>query len=162
MLGAIAGMHLHCAPKPIICGMSARSGNMLQRSLGQLDLLVEEGFCSNRTDLIRTAILNQLALHAQVVQRRSHAARSCSACSIFPDRTLRQYARRTSASISRCSGWQALLLTSHRNLRAQRLEVSRCWGHFTGRLPSRRRSPTVSGNHTTLNPASTLLTGTLP
>jgi len=36
--------------------------------LGQIDLLVEEGFYSNRTDLIRTAIRNQLAIHAQVVQ----------------------------------------------------------------------------------------------
>src|ERR1700733_4829698 len=35
--------------------------------LGQIDLLVEEGFYSNRTDLIRTAIRNQLALHAQTV-----------------------------------------------------------------------------------------------
>jgi Arc/MetJ-type ribon-helix-helix transcriptional regulator len=32
--------------------------------LGQIDLLVEEGFYSNRTDLIRTAIRNQLAVHA--------------------------------------------------------------------------------------------------
>jgi len=36
--------------------------------LGQIDLLVEEGFYSNRTDLIRTAIRNQLALHAHVVR----------------------------------------------------------------------------------------------
>jgi Arc/MetJ-type ribon-helix-helix transcriptional regulator len=36
--------------------------------LGQVDLLVEEGFYSNRTDLIRTAIRNQLALHAGVLQ----------------------------------------------------------------------------------------------
>src|ERR1700758_5441685 len=35
--------------------------------LGQIDLLVEEGFYSNRTDLIRTAIRNQLSVHAQVV-----------------------------------------------------------------------------------------------
>lgn len=35
--------------------------------LGQIDLLVEEGFYTNRTDLIRTAIRNQLAVHAQVV-----------------------------------------------------------------------------------------------
>lgn len=35
--------------------------------LGQIDLLVEEGFYSNRTDMIRTAIRNQLAVHAQVV-----------------------------------------------------------------------------------------------
>ncbi|MGF6641103.1 CopG family transcriptional regulator [Paraburkholderia sp. MM6662-R1] len=36
--------------------------------LGQIDLLVEEGFYANRTDLIRTSIRNQLALHARVVQ----------------------------------------------------------------------------------------------
>ena len=36
--------------------------------LGQIDLLVQEGFYSNRTDLIRTAIRNQLAIHAEVVR----------------------------------------------------------------------------------------------
>lgn len=37
--------------------------------LGQIDLLVQEGFYSNRTDLIRTAIRNQLATHAEVVKQ---------------------------------------------------------------------------------------------
>ncbi len=37
--------------------------------LGQIDLLVQEGFYANRTDLIRTAIRNQLAKHEAVVQR---------------------------------------------------------------------------------------------
>ena len=37
--------------------------------LGQIDLLVEEGFYSNRTDLIRTAIRNQLSVHADEVKR---------------------------------------------------------------------------------------------
>jgi Arc/MetJ-type ribon-helix-helix transcriptional regulator len=32
--------------------------------LGYIDLLVREGFYSNRSDLIRTAIRNQLAIHA--------------------------------------------------------------------------------------------------
>jgi Arc/MetJ-type ribon-helix-helix transcriptional regulator len=36
--------------------------------LGQIDLLVQEGFYSNRTDLIRTAIRNQLATHAEVLK----------------------------------------------------------------------------------------------
>lgn len=36
--------------------------------LGQIDLLVQEGFYSNRTDLIRTAIRNQLATHSEVVR----------------------------------------------------------------------------------------------
>jgi Arc/MetJ-type ribon-helix-helix transcriptional regulator len=37
--------------------------------LGQIDLLVREGFYSNRTDFIRTAIRNQLATHAEVVNQ---------------------------------------------------------------------------------------------
>ena len=37
--------------------------------LGQIDLLVQEGFYSNRTDLIRTAIRNQLTTHADVLRQ---------------------------------------------------------------------------------------------
>ena len=37
--------------------------------LGQIDLLVQEGFYANRTDLIRTAIRNQLAAHAEAVRQ---------------------------------------------------------------------------------------------
>ena len=43
--------------------------------LGHIDLMVAEGFYSNRTDFIRTAIRNQLAVHAdtlkQTVARRT-------------------------------------------------------------------------------------------
>lgn len=37
--------------------------------LGQIDLLVQEGFYSNRTDFIRTAIRQQLVTHAEVVKQ---------------------------------------------------------------------------------------------
>jgi Arc/MetJ-type ribon-helix-helix transcriptional regulator len=37
--------------------------------LGQIDLMVHEGFYSNRTDFIRTAIRNQLERHADVVKQ---------------------------------------------------------------------------------------------
>jgi Arc/MetJ-type ribon-helix-helix transcriptional regulator len=37
--------------------------------LGRIDLLVQEGFYGNRTDLIRTAIRNQLERHADVLAR---------------------------------------------------------------------------------------------
>ncbi|MEQ1698069.1 MAG: CopG family transcriptional regulator [Hyphomicrobiaceae bacterium] len=37
--------------------------------LGQVDLLVTEGFYSNRTDFIRTAIRNQLERHNESVKR---------------------------------------------------------------------------------------------
>src|SRR5215208_3090439 len=37
--------------------------------LGQIDLLVQEGFYSNRTDFIRTAIRNQLERHGEAVKQ---------------------------------------------------------------------------------------------
>ena len=37
--------------------------------LGQVDLMVKDGFYSNRTDFIRTAIRNQLDRHADVVRQ---------------------------------------------------------------------------------------------
>ncbi|MGI9149698.1 MAG: CopG family transcriptional regulator [Chloroflexota bacterium] len=48
--------------------------------LGQIDLLVQEGFYSNRTDFIRTAIRNQLAEHAEAV--RSSVARKTLALGV--------------------------------------------------------------------------------
>jgi len=37
--------------------------------LGQIDLLVQEGFYSNRTDFIRTAIRNHLSTHSDAVKQ---------------------------------------------------------------------------------------------
>ena len=37
--------------------------------LGHMDLLVQDGFYSNRTDLIRTAIRNQIERHAEAAKR---------------------------------------------------------------------------------------------
>src|SRR5580658_8530237 len=37
--------------------------------LGHIDLMVEDGFYSNRTDFIRTAIRNQLERHTDVVKQ---------------------------------------------------------------------------------------------
>jgi Arc/MetJ-type ribon-helix-helix transcriptional regulator len=37
--------------------------------LGQIDLLVQEGFYANRTDLIRTAIRNQIATHGDALRQ---------------------------------------------------------------------------------------------
>ncbi len=64
--------------------MPARSANLIRQAkpvdekltinigcvdLGQIDLLVQEGFYNNRTDLIRTAIRNHLATHQEVVRQ---------------------------------------------------------------------------------------------
>jgi Arc/MetJ-type ribon-helix-helix transcriptional regulator len=43
--------------------------NMAPVDLGQIDLLVREGFYQNRTDFIRTAIRGQLGAHAEVVKQ---------------------------------------------------------------------------------------------
>jgi Arc/MetJ-type ribon-helix-helix transcriptional regulator len=43
--------------------------NMSVVDLGQVDLLVEEGFYSSRTDFIRTATRNQLGAHADAVKQ---------------------------------------------------------------------------------------------
>ena len=54
--------------------------------LGQIDLLVDEGFYANRTDFIRTAIRNQFDCHTDAVKQsvtRQHL-----------DLGLRQYNRR--------------------------------------------------------------------
>ncbi len=39
--------------------------------LGQIELLVRNGFYSNRSDFIRTAIRNQLATHAEAMRQAS-------------------------------------------------------------------------------------------
>ena len=60
---------------PIDRGLGGVSGtekitiNLGLVDLGQVDLLVQEGFYSNRTDFIRTAIRNQIGTHAEVVRQ---------------------------------------------------------------------------------------------
>jgi Arc/MetJ-type ribon-helix-helix transcriptional regulator len=43
--------------------------NMSVVDLGQIDLLVDEGFYSSRTDFIRTSIRNQLNQHSEAVKQ---------------------------------------------------------------------------------------------
>lgn len=61
--------------KPKLVDSEKITINLGMIDLGQIDLLVSEGFYSNRTDLIRTAIRNQLGTHADVV-RQTVARRS--------------------------------------------------------------------------------------
>lgn len=57
------------APRPRVGETEKMTINVGVVDLGQIDLLVQEGFYSNRSDLVRTAIRNQLALHADVVKQ---------------------------------------------------------------------------------------------
>ena len=54
---------------PVAGGTEKLTINLGVVDLGQVDLLVREGFYSNRTDLIRTAIRNQLSSHADALAR---------------------------------------------------------------------------------------------
>ena len=57
---------LTAIPKPVDEKITINLGCV---DLGQIDLLVQEGLYSNRTDLIRTAIRNQLTTHLEVVRQ---------------------------------------------------------------------------------------------
>jgi Arc/MetJ-type ribon-helix-helix transcriptional regulator len=43
--------------------------NLSVVDLGKVDLLVEQGFYSNRSDFVRTAIRNQLSTHAEIIEQ---------------------------------------------------------------------------------------------
>jgi Arc/MetJ-type ribon-helix-helix transcriptional regulator len=55
--------------RPTVSGTEKITINLGLVDLGQIDLLVGEGFYSNRTDFIRTAIRNQLSTHAEEVRQ---------------------------------------------------------------------------------------------
>lgn len=62
-------------PKPRVGDSEKMTINLGVVDLGQVDLLVQEGFYSNRSDLVRTAVRNLLAQHGdtlrQTVARRT-------------------------------------------------------------------------------------------
>src|SRR5689334_2464444 len=55
--------------RPKIADTEKITINLGYVDLGHVDLMVQEGFYSNRTDFIRTAIRNQLERHADVVKQ---------------------------------------------------------------------------------------------
>ncbi len=59
-------LHPSTATKPVDEKLTINLGVI---DLGQIDLLVQEGFYANRSDLIRTAIRNQLTTHAETVRQ---------------------------------------------------------------------------------------------
>src|ERR1700722_1676006 len=64
--------------------------------LGHIDLLVRDGFYSNRSDFIRTAIRNQLAAHADVSKN--------AATRLTLELGLRTYTRRDLEAVQAAGG----------------------------------------------------------
>jgi Arc/MetJ-type ribon-helix-helix transcriptional regulator len=114
--------------------------------LGHIDLLVHEGFYSNRTDFIRTAIRNQLAAHADAV-KQSIARHTL-------ELGLRRYSREELEAVkllaasctSRSSGLRQSPKTSRRNSRLQQSNQSPSLALFTPAKQSRQRSLIASGD----------------
>ena len=59
----------HRPARPAVADAEKITINLGFVDLGQIDLLVAEGFYSHRTDFIRTAIRHQLGRHAEAVQQ---------------------------------------------------------------------------------------------
>ena len=108
--------------------------------LGHIDLLVQEGFYSNRTDFIRTAIRNQLSTHDEEVRKsivrhtlelglRHLHARGFGGGQELPAKSC----------TSRCLGSPASPRTCRRNLPWRPLNRSPCWVRCTRPRRSRAR-----------------------
>ena len=81
--------------------------------LGHIDLMVQEGFYSNRTDFIRTAIRNQLERHADAVKQTS-------ACGTIAAKTSKRCVQPARRSTSMCWALPASPMMSRPNLPAPR------------------------------------------
>src|SRR5437667_11975831 len=114
--------------------------------LGHIDLMVQEGFYSNRTDFIRTAIRNQLERHADIV-KQSTARNSL-------DLGLRHFSREDLEGARRAGemlhikfwGSRPSLRTSRPISPAPPLPRSRSWAPSTPLPRSRPLSPTERGD----------------
>jgi len=68
--------------------------NMSAVDLGRIDLLVDEGFYSNRTDFIRTAIRKELDVHGATVQQNLARRQALLGVLLHDRRSLEQLAKR--------------------------------------------------------------------
>jgi len=98
--------------------------------LGRIDVLVEQGLYSNRTDLIRTAIRNQLDRHEPVIE--AHAVKwSFTLGSEVIDRSMLERLKREGKRISlRVIGMLRLADDVDPQLARQTIEVIRVHGSF--------------------------------
>ena len=59
--------------------------------IGQIDVLVEQGFYSNRTDFIKSAVRNQLAKHEEVIANKVKRDQSVIGALIYNRQDLEKY-----------------------------------------------------------------------
>ena len=96
--------------------------------LGQIDLLVQEGFYANRTDFIRSAIRTQLATRAAAVEQSVARRTLVLGSAAFHPRAAGGAAQRPGRRCRfACSVWPPSPTTSPRSSRCRRLPRSRYW-----------------------------------
>lgn len=94
--------------------------------LGHIDLLVREGFYSNRADFIRTAIRNQIERHAETT-KQSVARKSVElGFATITGKTSRPRRRPGRPCTSVCWGWPASPRMSRPSWPAPQSDRSRC------------------------------------
>lgn len=59
--------------------------------IGQIDVLVEQGFYSNRTDFIKSSVRNQLAKHEEVIANKAKRDQSVIGALIYNRQDLEKY-----------------------------------------------------------------------
>ena len=95
--------------------------------LGQIDLLVQEGFYANRTDFIRTAIRNELATRSEALdQTAARRALTLGSCH-YTRRDLERYATPGQVIHIRVLGLATSPQMSPRSLPWPRLPRWMCW-----------------------------------
>lgn len=65
--------------------------NLSAVDLGRIDLLAEEGFYSNRTDFIRTAIRKEIDLHREIVEKSITRRSSAIGLVVYTRHALEEY-----------------------------------------------------------------------
>ena len=68
--------------------------NLSAVDLGRIDLLADEGFYSNRTDFIRTAIRRELDVHREVVAQSAARRSSVLGVAVYTRRDLEERERK--------------------------------------------------------------------
>src|ERR1700726_2381993 len=93
--------------------------NLGHVDLGQIDLLVQEGFYSNRTDVIRTAIRNQLERHTDALKQAVARKKVELGLHHFSVKIWKRCVPPDRCSISACWDWPASQTASLPSLRAR-------------------------------------------
>lgn len=106
--------------------------NMNVVELGKVDLLVEQGFYSNRTDFIKAAIRSQLTTHTKVLDEIITAKSFCLGISYFNKEDLEKLADQNKILDIKVVGMLILADDISVELATQTIKSIKVYGVFKG------------------------------